>query len=59
MTKSKLMTLKDASRIYSATANTGSGTVPKGSFGARAMSAATRQSGPSVTPAAPKSTKLK
>lgn len=59
MTKSKQITLKDASRIYSATAKAGSGTVPKGTFGARAMSAATRQPGPSVTPAAPKPTKRK
>lgn len=59
MTKSKQMTLKDAARIYSATANTGTGTVPKGSFGARAMSAATRHPGPNVTPVTPKLTKRK
>lgn len=59
MTKSKQMTLTDASRIYSATAKRESGTVPRGSFGARAMSAATRPPGPSLKPAAPKSTKLK
>jgi len=34
------MTVRDASRIYSATAGQNHGVVPKGSFAARAMSAA-------------------
>lgn len=34
---SRKMTVAAASRIYSATAKTGDGTVPKESFGARAM----------------------
>jgi hypothetical protein len=36
------MTIADASRIYRATAVKGNGSVPKGSFGARAMEAAMR-----------------
>lgn len=34
------MTVRDASRIYSATARQNHGVIPKGSFAARAMSAA-------------------
>jgi len=34
------MTVRDASRIYSATARLNQGAIPKGSFAARAMSAA-------------------
>jgi hypothetical protein len=34
------MTVRDASRIYSATARRNQGVIPKGSFAARAMSAA-------------------
>ena len=34
------MTVRDASRIYSATAGQNHGAIPKGSFAARAMSAA-------------------
>ena len=34
------MTVRDASRIYSATARQNQGVIPKGSFAARAMSAA-------------------
>ena len=33
------MTVRDASRIYSATAGENHGAIPKGSFAARAMSA--------------------
>ena len=34
------MTVRDASRIYSATAGQNNGAIPKGSFATRAMSAA-------------------
>jgi hypothetical protein len=42
------MTVEDASRIYSVTAETGDGSVPAGSFAARAMRAA-MLSGPEAT----------
>lgn len=42
MSKSSKMTVAAASRIYSATARSGSGSVPAGSFAARVMSAAMR-----------------
>lgn len=42
MSKSTKMTVAAASRIYSATARSGSGAVPAGSFAARAMGAAMR-----------------
>ena len=38
------MTVRDASRIYSATAGQNNGAILKGSFAARAMSAATTHS---------------
>ena len=49
MSKSVKMNVDAASRIYSATAKSGSGAVPAGSFGARAMGAAMRPAG--VAPA--------
>ena len=49
MSKAVKMNVDAASRIYSATARSGSGTVPAGSFGARAMGAAMRPAG--VAPA--------
>lgn len=44
MSKSKKMTLGAAARISSSTAKLGNGTVPKGSFAARATSVAARNS---------------
>jgi hypothetical protein len=49
MSKAVKMNVDAASRIYSATARSGSGAVPAGSFGARAMGAAMRPT--SVAPA--------
>lgn len=49
MSKSVKMNVDAASRIYSATAKRGSGAVPAGSFGARAMGTAMRPAG--VAPA--------
>lgn len=48
MAKTGKMTVQAASRIYSATATKGDGTVGKSTFGARAMRAAMRQAGPST-----------
>lgn len=42
--KKSSMTVKDASRIQSAHAKKSGGTVPKGSFPAKAMRAATKKS---------------
>jgi hypothetical protein len=46
------MEVHDAARIYSSTARQNGGVIPKGSFAARAMSAATRPS-PSVQTGGP------
>jgi hypothetical protein len=44
MAKQRQMTSSAAARIQSATAKVNSGTTPKGSFGARAQSAAAKNS---------------
>ena len=48
MAKTGKMTVQAASRIYSATATKGDGSVGKNTFDARAMSAAMRQAGQPV-----------
>lgn len=56
MAKSGKMTVQAASRIYSATAKNGNGSVGKNTFGARVMSTAMRQAGASPAPAGAKAT---